>query len=137
MMDEKRDRRFLLAAGLLVLASWAAVGWVLWAKWHRLYTTQSETALVEWRLPDGRYLVRLERALVVRQSLPGPSERAQVVDRRPDGRYLVRLLSEETAVVEIPEPIARSQPTVTVFRRAYLGGFKTQWRTINYFAGSD
>ena len=134
-MDAKRERRFLLAAGLLVLASWLLVGWGLWAKHHRLYTTQSERAVVERRLPDGRYLVRLERALVVRQSLPDPSESSQVVDRRPDGRYLVRLLSEETAVVEIPECIVRSQPTVTVGRRVYLGGFKTKWRTIDYFPG--
>jgi hypothetical protein len=55
-----------------------------------------------------------------------------VVYRLPDGRYLVKLLGGETAVVEIPDHIARTQPSVTVIRRAYLFGFKTKWRTITY-----
>jgi hypothetical protein len=138
-MDAKRERRFLLLAGLLILASWALAGLLWWAKHHRLYSTYSNPAVVERRLPDGRYLVRLERALVVRR-LPGAggdpatmspadqTERAQVVQDMGHGRYLVRLLSEETAVVEIPDHIARTRRSVMVFRREYLGGFKTRWR---------
>ena len=95
-MDVKRERRFLLLVGLLVLASWAAVGWVLWAKHHRLYRTYSDPAVVVRKLPNGRYLVRL-----------------------PSG---------EAAAVAVPDHVARNQRTVMVFRREYLGGFKTQWR---------
>jgi hypothetical protein len=94
-MDDKREYRFLALAVVLVLASWAAVGWVLRAKHHRLYRTYSDPAVIERRLPDGRYLVRL-----------------------PSG---------EAAAVEVPDCVAH-QRTVMVFRREYLGGFKTQWR---------
>ncbi len=95
-MDAKGERRFLLAAGLLVLASWVLLGWGLWAKRHQLYHNQFEDARVVRRLPDARYLVRFERTQGVR-SLPAAGGAAQLspgaqADRLPDGSYLVPLL---------------------------------------------
>jgi hypothetical protein len=102
-MADKHERRFLLLAGLLVLASWAAVGWCAATGKPRLYHNEFDPARVVRRLPDGRYLVRLPA---------GETAEVEIPD------HVVRHLT--------------SQSTVMVMRRAYLGGFKTKWRCAPY-----
>ena len=105
-MSGKRERHFLLVAGLLVLASWAAVGWVAATGRPRLYYNLIEDAQVVCRLP------------------PEGGRRA-----------LVRLPNGEMAEIDLPDHLLanpwRGAP-VGVTRRVYLGGIKTKWRTIAY-----
>jgi hypothetical protein len=105
-MADRKERRFLLLAGLLVLASWAAVGWVAATGRPQLYHTELEEARVVRRLP-------------------------------PEGgrRGLVRLPNGERVEIDLPDHLLPNRwrgAIVCVKRRAYLGGFKTAWRTIAY-----
>jgi hypothetical protein len=82
-MNDRKERRFLLLAGLLVLAAWLVVGWGLRAKGHLLYTSECAEVTV---------LGRVRHA-------GGPL-------------YRVQFRSGQTAEVEIPDRVVHALPPV-------------------------